>query len=35
MDILKYSLLAFTIFFENFNMSENNIISVQFAKVLG
>jgi len=41
-NIRKYSLLSFTIFsdleeikFENFNISENNIISVQLAKVLG
>jgi hypothetical protein len=39
---LNYSLLSFTIFFdleeiisENFNISENNIISVELAKVLG
>jgi hypothetical protein len=38
---MKYSLFSFTIFFEleeiffeNFNMSKNNIISVQLAKVL-
>ncbi len=38
---MKYSLLSFKIFFdfekiifENFNISENNIISVQLAKVL-
>jgi hypothetical protein len=42
MNIPKYSLLSFTIFFdleeiifENFNISENNIISVKLAKVLG
>jgi hypothetical protein len=41
-NIPKYSLLSFTIFFdleeiifENFNISENNIISVELAKVLG
>jgi hypothetical protein len=41
MDILKYSLLSFTTFFdleeiifENFNFSENNIVSVKLAKVL-
>jgi hypothetical protein len=41
-NILKYSLLSFTIFFdleeiifENFKISENNIISVELAKVLG
>jgi hypothetical protein len=41
-NIPKYSLLSFTIFFdleemifENFNISENNIISVKLAKVLG
>ncbi len=40
-NILKYSLFSFTIFFdleeikiENFNISENNIISVELAKVL-
>jgi hypothetical protein len=42
MEIFKYSLLSFTIFFdlgeiifENFNISKNNIISVELAKVLG
>ncbi len=42
MNIPKYSVLSFTIFFdleeiifENFNISENNIISVELAKVLG
>jgi len=41
-NIPKYALLSFTIFFdlkeiifENFNISENNIISVKLAKVLG
>jgi hypothetical protein len=41
MEFFKYSLLSFTIFFdleeikfENFNISENNIISVELAKVL-
>jgi hypothetical protein len=41
-NIPNYSLLSFTIFsdleeinFENFNNSENNIISVELAKVLG
>jgi hypothetical protein len=40
-NILKYSLFSFTIFFdleeiifENFNIFENNIISVELAKVL-
>jgi len=39
-NILKYSQLSFTIFFdleeiifENFNISENNIITVELAKV--
>jgi hypothetical protein len=42
MEFFKYSLLSFTIFFdleeivfENFNIFENNIISVKLAKVLG
>jgi hypothetical protein len=42
MNIHKYSLLSFPIFydlgeiiFEIFNISENNIISVELAKVLG
>jgi len=42
MEYSKYSLLSFTIFFdleeiifEIFNISENNIISVELAKVLG
>jgi hypothetical protein len=41
MEFFKYSLLSFTIFFdleeiffENFNIFENNIISVKLAKVL-
>jgi len=39
-NILKDSLISFTIFclkkcFENFNISENNIISVEAVKVLG
>jgi len=40
--IYIYSLLSFTIFFdlneiisENFNISKNNIISVELAKILG
>ncbi len=40
-NIPKYSLLSFTIFFdlekikfENFNIFENNIISIELAKVL-
>jgi hypothetical protein len=40
-EFFKYSLLSFTIFFdleeiifENFNISKNNIISVELAKVL-
>jgi hypothetical protein len=39
---LKFSLISFTIsfdleqiIFENFNISENNVISVELAKVLG
>jgi len=42
MNILKYSLLSYTIFFdleeiilENFNISESNIVSIELAKVLG
>jgi hypothetical protein len=42
MEYPKYSLFFFIIFFdleeikfENFNISEKNIISVEFAKVLG
>jgi hypothetical protein len=42
MNIAKYSLFSFTIFFdleeiisENFKISENNINSVELAKVLG
>jgi hypothetical protein len=42
MDFFKYLLLSFTIFsslketiFENFKISENDIISVKLAKVLG
>jgi hypothetical protein len=41
-NIVKFSLLSFTIFFdleeikiENFTISENNIIIVELAKVLG
>jgi len=41
MEFLKYSIFSFTIFFdleeiifENFNIFENNIISVELAKVL-
>jgi hypothetical protein len=41
-NILKYELFFFTIFFdleeiffENFNISENNITSVELAKVIG
>jgi hypothetical protein len=41
MEFFKYSLFSFTIFldleeiiFENFNISENNIINVELAKVL-
>jgi hypothetical protein len=41
MEFLKYSLFSFTIFFdleeiifENFKIFENNIISVELAKVL-